>query len=66
MEDMYSDSDDTDVTSFPVLNTSFTSQADEDTKMTDGMFLCVTQKEEMCTVGASPRFSGKDAHEEWT
>ena len=64
MEDMYSDSHNTNVTSFLVFNTSYTCQTDEETKKTVGMFLCMTQNGEMCTVGTYSRFSGKDAHEE--
>ena len=29
---------------------------DEDTNKTDGMFLCMTQNGEMCTIGTAPRF----------
>ena len=35
---MYSDNGNTNVTSFLVLSTSYTCQADENTKMTDGMY----------------------------
>ena len=50
MEDMYCDSDDNDVILFTVINTLHTCQADVDTKMTLGMFMCMTQNGEMCTV----------------
>ena len=64
MEDMYCDSDYNNVILLPVINTFYTCQADVDTKMTVGMFLCMTQNGEMCTVGpstclsceASPRY----------
>ena len=52
-EDMYCDSDDNHVVVFLVINTFCTCQADVDTKMTVGMFMCMTQNEEMCTVGTS-------------
>ena len=51
MEDMYCDSDDNNVILFTVINTFCTCQADVDTKMTVGMFVCTTQNEVMCTVG---------------
>ena len=52
-EDMYCDSDDNNVILLPVINTFYTRQADVDTKMTVGMFECMTQNEDMCTVGTS-------------
>ena len=42
MEDMYCDSDDNNVILFTVINTYNTCQTDVDTKMTVGMFLCMT------------------------
>ena len=53
MEDMYSDSDYNNVILFTVINTSYTCQADVETNMTVGMFLCMTQYGEMYTVGTS-------------
>ena len=53
MENMYCDSDDNNVILFTVINTFFTRQADVETKMIVGMFLCMTQNAEMCTVGTS-------------
>ena len=50
MEDMYCDSDDNKVIVFTVINTFCTCQADVETKMTVGMFMCMTQNGEMCTV----------------
>ena len=61
MEDMYCDSDDNNVPLFTVINTFHTCQADVDTKMTVGMFMCVTQKGEMCTVGTSTCLSCVEA-----
>ena len=51
MEDMYCDCDDNNVILLLVINTFYTCQADVDTKMTVGMFMCITQNGEMCTVG---------------
>ena len=51
MEDMYCDSGYNNVILFTVINTFYTCQADVGTNMTVGMFLCMTQNEEMCTVG---------------
>ena len=53
MEDMYCDSDCNNVILITVINTFYTCQADVETKMTVGMFLCMTQNGEMCTVGTS-------------
>ena len=53
VEDMYSDSSYNNVILFTVINTSYTCQADVETKMTMRMFLCMTQYGEMCTVGTS-------------
>ena len=53
MEDVYCDSDDNNVILLPVINKFCTCQADVDTKMTVGMFMCITQNVEMCTVGTS-------------
>ena len=53
MEDMYCDSDYNNVILFVVINTFYTCQAGVKIKMTVGMFLCFTQKGEMCTVGTS-------------
>ena len=61
MEDMYCDCDDNNVTLFTVVNTFYTCQADVETKMTVGVFVCVTQNGEMCTVGTSTRRSCEDA-----
>ena len=49
-KDMYCDSDDNNVILLPAINTFCTCQADADTKMTIGMFMCITQNGEMCTV----------------
>ena len=46
MEDMYCDSDCYNVILFTVINTFYTCQADVDTKMTVGMFMCLTQSVE--------------------
>ena len=48
---MYCDGDDNNVISFTVINTFYTCQADVNTKKTVGMFMCMTQNGEMCTVG---------------
>ena len=61
MEDMYWDSDNNNVIFFTVINTFYTCQADVETKMTVGMFLCMTQKGEMFTVGTSTRLSCEEA-----
>ena len=53
MEDMYCDSDDDHVILLLAINTFYTCEADVDTKMTVGMFMCMTQSGEMCTVGIS-------------
>ena len=53
MEDMYCDSDYNKVILFTVINTFYTCQADVENKMTVGMFMCMTQNGEMCTVGTS-------------
>ena len=53
MQDVYCDSDDNNVILLPVINKFYTCQADVDTKMTVGMFMCITQNVEMCTVGTS-------------
>ena len=53
MEDVYCDSDDNNVILLPVINTFCTCQADVDTKMTVGMFMCITKNGEMCIVGTS-------------
>ena len=50
MKDMYCDSDDNNVMLLLVINSFYTCQADVDTKMTVGMFMCMTQNGEMCTV----------------
>ena len=60
-EDMYCDSDDNNVILFTVINTFYTCQADVDTKMTVGMFMCMTQNGEMCTVGTSTCLSCEEA-----
>ena len=44
-----------------VINTFCTCQADVDTKMTVGMFMCMTQNGEMCTVGTSTCLFCEDA-----
>ena len=46
---------------FTVINTFYTCQADVDTKMTVGMFMCMTQNGEMCTVGTSSCISREEA-----
>ena len=61
MEDMYCDSDDNNVILFTVINTFYKCQADVDTKMTGGMFMCMTQNGEMCTVGTSTSLSCEEA-----
>ena len=61
MEDMCCDSDDNNVILFTVINMFYTCQADVDTKMTVGMFMCVTQNGEMCTVGTSTCLSCEEA-----
>ena len=61
MEEMYCDSDYNNVILFAVINTLYTCQAGVKIKMTVGMFLCVTQKGEMCTVGTSTRLSCEEA-----
>ena len=61
MDDMYCDSDDNNVILFTVINTLYTCQADVDTKMTVGMFMCMTQNGEMCTVGTSTCLSCEEA-----
>ena len=61
MEDMYCESDDNHVILFTVINTFYTCQADVDTKMTVGMFMCMTQNGEMCTVGTSTCLSCEEA-----
>ena len=61
MEDMYSDSDYNNVILFTLINTFCTCQADVDPKMTVGMFLCMTQNGEMCTVGTSTCRSCEEA-----
>ena len=53
MEDMYCDSDYYKVILFAVINKLYTCQAGVKIKMTVGMFLCIIQKGEMCTVGTS-------------
>ena len=58
---MYCDSDDNNVILFTVINTFYTCQADVDTKMTVGMFMCMTQNGEMCTVGTSTCLSCEEA-----
>ena len=50
---MHCDSDYNNVILFTVINTFFTCQADVDIKITVGMFVCMTQNGEMCTVGIS-------------
>ena len=61
MKDMYCDSDDNNVILLPVINTFYTCQADVDTKMTVGMFMCITQNGEMCTVGIPTCLSCEEA-----
>ena len=61
MEEMYCDSDCNNVILFAVINTLYTCLAGVKTKMTVGMFLCTTQKREMCTVGTSTRLSCEEA-----
>ena len=61
MEDMYCDSDDSNVIIFTVINTFYTCQADVDTKMTVGMFVCLRQNGEICTVGTSTCLSCEEA-----
>ena len=61
MEDVYCDSDCNNVILFTVINTFYTCQADVETKMTVGLFLCVTQNGEMCTVGTSTCLSCEEA-----
>ena len=61
MEDMHCDSDYNNVILFTVINTSYTCQAVVETKMTVGMFLCMTQYGEMCTVGTSACRSCEEA-----
>ena len=61
MEDTYCDSDDHNVKLFTVINTFYTCQTDVDTKMTIGMFMCMTQNGEMCTVGTSTCISCEEA-----
>ena len=61
MEDVYCDNDDNNVMSFTLINTFYECQADVDTKMTAGMFICTTQNEAMCTVGTSTCLSCEDA-----
>ena len=56
LEDMYCDSDYNNVI-LSVNNTLYTCQAGVKIKMTVGMFLRITQKGEMCTVGTSTRLS---------
>ena len=46
-EDMYSVSYYNNVILFTVINTFYTCQADVETKMTVGMFMCMTQNGEM-------------------
>ena len=53
MDDMYSGGDFNNVISLTAINLLSTCQADVDTKMTVGMFVCMTQNGEMCTVGTS-------------
>ena len=48
MEDMYCDSDYNNVILFTVINTFYTCQADVETKMTVGKYLCMTQRMEKC------------------
>ena len=45
MEDVYCDNDYNNVMLFTVTNTFYTCQADVDTKMTVGMFMCVCDAE---------------------
>ena len=61
MEDMYCDSDCNNVILFTVINTFYTYQADVKTKMRVGMFMCMTQNGEMCTVGTSACLFCKEA-----
>ena len=61
MEDMYSDNNYNNVIIFTVINSFYTCQADVETKMTVGMFLCMTQNGEMCTVGTSTCLSCEEA-----
>ena len=61
MEDVYCDSDDNNVILFTVINTFYKCQADVETKMTGGMFMCMTQNGEMCTVGTSTCLSCEEA-----
>ena len=56
MEDMYCGSDYNNVLLFTVINMCYTCQAGRKTKMTVGMFLCMTQKGEMCSVGNHTRW----------
>ena len=62
MEDIHRDSDNNNVILFTVINTFYTCQADVETKMTVGMFLCMTQNGEMCTVGTSACLSCEEGH----
>ena len=61
MEDMYCDRHDNNVILLSVINTFYTCQADVDTRMTVGMFMCMTLNGEMCTVGTSTCLSCEDA-----
>ena len=61
MEDMHCDSDDNNVILVTVINTFYTCQADVETKMIVGMFVCMTQNGEMCTVGTSTCLSCEEA-----
>ena len=58
----YCVSDYNNVILFTVINTFYTCQADVETKMTVGMFMCMTQNGEMCTVGTSTCLSCEEAH----
>ena len=56
-EKMYCDSDYDNVILFVVINTLYTCQADVKIKKTVCMFLCMTQKGEMCFCSATTRRS---------
>ena len=62
MEDLYCDTDYNNVILFTVINTFYKIQGDVETNTTVGMFLCMTQNEEMCTVGTSTCRSCEEGH----
>ena len=53
MEDMYCEIDFYNVILVTLINTFHTFLADVETTMAVGMFLCMTQNEELCKVGTS-------------